>query len=161
MSQSQDSQSSKYHSSITSSAFGDSFGVILPGEGSSAGFHDTSLYGQMTQISTLIIQSFQLSATSPPHLERVGPTRKEQPFILWTEEMNDDFCEWWLETDFGARRKRNIFENKRTTECWKHFHQVAAISDGTPKVMCKTCNHILNHPTNSHCGTSLMNKHFL
>src|SRR3954467_12133687 len=104
MSQSQDSQSSKYHSSITSSAFRDSLGIILPSEGSSAGFHDASSYGQVTPISTPIIQPFQLSAVAPPHLERVGPTRKEQLFILWTEEMNDDVFEWWLKTDFGAQR---------------------------------------------------------
>jgi hypothetical protein len=160
MLQSQDSQSSNYHSPVRSSVFEDSLGPILPSEGSSAGVYDTSSYGQLTPTSTPIVQPSPRSVPIPPNLERVGPTKKDQPFILWTEEMNDDFCEWWLKTEFGARTKRNIFESKRTAECWKHFHQVAAISDGTPKVMCKTCNQLLNHPADGHRGTSSMNKHF-
>lgn len=160
MSQNQDPQFSKYYPPVQSSVFEEPLGSILPGEGSSAGVYNTSSYGQLTPSSTPIIQPSQPSVPIPPNLERVGPTKKEQPFVLWTEEMNDDFCEWWLKTDYGSRIKRNIFESKRTAECWKHFHQVAAIKDGAPKVMCKTCNHLLNHPADGHRGTSSMNKHF-
>ncbi|KAJ5379648.1 uncharacterized protein N7496_002076 [Penicillium cataractarum] len=73
--------------------------------------------------------------------------------------MNDGFCEWWRKTEFGSRMKRTIFENKRQADCWRHFHQVAGIQDGTPKVMCKQCCHVLHHPADGHRGTSSMRKH--
>jgi len=55
---------------------------------------------------------------------------------------------------------RNIFESKRQAECWRYFHQIAAIQDGAPKVMCKICDYILNHPADGHRGTFSMNKHY-
>jgi hypothetical protein len=73
---------------------------------------------------------------------------------------NDEFVAWWLQTEFGSRIKRNIFEGRRQAECWKHFHQVAAIKDGAPKVLCKSCDHALHHPGDGHRGTSTMNKHY-
>ena len=72
--------------------------------------------------------------------------------------MNSSHGGWTL--SYGSQMKQNIFENKRQAECWKHFHQVASIQDGSPKVMCKICDQILNHPANGHRGTSSMNKHF-
>lgn len=77
--------------------------------------------------------------------------------------VNDDFVVWWLKTKFSSRINRNLFEDKRgarIVECWKHFHQVATISDGELKVMCKTYDHTLTHPADSHQGTSSMNKHY-
>lgn len=95
----------------------------------------------------------------PQTLERVGPTTKQKPFILWTEEMNDEFCGWWLMTEYGSQMKRNIFEKRRQADCWKHFHQVATIQDGSPKVMCKVCSQVLIHPAVGNRGTSSLNKH--
>jgi hypothetical protein len=46
----------------------------------------------------------------PQTLERVGPTAKQKPFLLWTEEMNNEFCGWWLMTEYGSQMKQNIFE---------------------------------------------------
>lgn len=66
-----------------------------------------------------------------------------------------------VKTVLGSQMKQNVFENKRQAECWEHFHQVASIQDGSPKVMCKICGQIPNHPANGHRGTSSMNKHFL
>ncbi|KAJ5358315.1 uncharacterized protein N7496_010728 [Penicillium cataractarum] len=37
---------------------------------------------------------------------------------------------------------------------------VATIRDGAPKVMCKTCDHTLNHLADGYRGTSSMNKHY-
>ncbi|EED11521.1 conserved hypothetical protein [Talaromyces stipitatus ATCC 10500] len=95
----------------------------------------------------------------PETLERVGP-RNKKIYVLWTEMVNDDFVTWWLSTEYGSQMKRNIFEGKHQSECWQHFHQVAAIQDGSPKVMYKVCNHILSHPADRHRGTSSMNKHY-
>ena len=95
----------------------------------------------------------------PETLQRVGPTRRKI-YVLWTEMANDDFIIWWLQTEFGSQMKGNIFDVKHQSECWDHFEQVAAPQDGTPKVMCKTCNHILAHPADRHRGTTHMNKHY-
>jgi hypothetical protein len=95
----------------------------------------------------------------PSTLKRVGSDKKK-PFVLWTEMTNNEFVQWWLTTDFGRGKKRNLFEAERRASCWKHFDQVADIKDGTPKVMCKRCGTILHHPANSHQGTSSMNKHY-
>jgi ribosomal protein S27E len=95
----------------------------------------------------------------PQTLERVGPTAKQKPFILWTEEMNDEFCRWWLMTEYGSQMKRNVFEKRRQADCWNHFHQVASIQDGSPKVMCKVCGQVIIHPAVGNRGTSSLNKH--
>ncbi|KAL2012475.1 hypothetical protein VTN00DRAFT_5193 [Thermoascus crustaceus] len=47
--------------------------------------------------------------------------------------VNDKFITWWLKTEFESQIKQNIFKNKHQAECWKHFHQVTAIQDGSPK----------------------------
>jgi hypothetical protein len=96
----------------------------------------------------------------PDTLERVGPFGKKK-YILWTEMVNEDFVAWWLKTEFGSAIKRNIFEHKRQASVWDHFHQVAAIHDGSPKVMWKSCDHVIAHPADRHRGTSTMNKHYL
>lgn len=95
----------------------------------------------------------------PETLQRVGPPRKKI-YILWTEMANNEFVAWWLQTEFGSQMKRNIFDVKHQSECWDYFEQVAAPQDGTPKVMCKVCNHILAHPADRHRGTTHMNKHY-
>ncbi|KAJ6039228.1 hypothetical protein N7460_007260 [Penicillium canescens] len=95
----------------------------------------------------------------PPTLERVGPTTNQKHFILWTEEMNDEFCGWWLMTEYGSQMKRNIFEKRRQADCWKHFYQVAMIQNGSPKVMCKVCSQVIIHPAVGNRGTSSLNKH--
>ncbi|KAJ5413633.1 hypothetical protein N7509_000260 [Penicillium cosmopolitanum] len=116
-----------------------------------------------TSGSTADISFIRSQSISPPKIfEHVGPLRKKS-FVLWTEMVNDEFVAWWLKTEFGSRINRNLFEDKRgaqTAECWKHFHQVAAISDGEPRVMCKTCDHTLTNPADGHRGTSSMNKHY-
>lgn len=95
----------------------------------------------------------------PETLERIGPSKRKN-YILWTEMVNEDFVIWWLKTEYGSKVKRNIFEGKHNAECWDHFHQIAAIQDGSPKVICKNCDHILAHPADKHRGTSTMNRHY-
>ncbi|KAJ6134818.1 hypothetical protein N7523_001140 [Penicillium sp. IBT 18751x] len=74
----------------------------------------------------------------PQTLERVGPCGRKK-YILWTEMFNEEFVAWWLKTEYGSTTKRNIFEGKQQAGSWEHFHQVATISDGSPKVMSATC----------------------
>jgi hypothetical protein len=161
MSQSQISQfSDNYPSSLHEDTPLDSF-TFLPSD-SALSFTPDALYGQQTPTSVPDIEFAPPSAPLPlpDTLKRVGPSEKQKNFILWTEEMNDEFCIWWLKTEFGSQMKRNIFEKQRQAECWKHFHQVATIHDGAPKVMCKVCSQILVHPAVGHRGTTTLNKHF-
>jgi hypothetical protein len=133
---------------------------FLPSDGAQS-FNPDTLYSQ-TPISTPDINFAQLlpPPSIPNTLQRVGP-KKQKNYILWSEMVNDVFVAWWLNTEHGSQIKRNIFESKRQAECWQHFDQVAAIQDGGPKVMCKVCDHTLNHPADGHQGISSMNKHFL
>lgn len=159
MSQSQISQfSNNYPSSIYEDTPLDSF-PFLPSDGPQPFFSDAS-YSQQTPASTPDAGFAQppVPPSIPNTLEHIGPEKKKN-YLLWAEMVNDKFVEWWLKTKFGSWLKWNIFENKRQAECWKKFHQVASIQDRSLKVMCKICSQILNHPVNSHCGTSSMNKH--
>jgi hypothetical protein len=133
---------------------------FLPSD-SAQSFPSNALYGEPSDYITDIVFSHPRSVSQPEILERVGSLRRKN-FALWTEMVNNEFVEWWLKTELGSRINRNLFEDKcgaRTAECWKHFHQVAAISDGEPRVMCKTCDHTLSHPADGHPETSSMNKH--
>lgn len=114
-------------------------------------------YGQNTlnpSPSTSFTQPV-LRLAIPETLERVGPAKKKI-YILWTEMANDEFVAWWLKTEYGSETKRNIFKGKHHAESWDYFHQIAAIQDGSPKVMCKKCD----HPADRHRGTSTMNRHY-
>lgn len=160
MSQSQIPQfSNAYPSSLYEGDHLDNFGY-LPSDGQQLHTPDPS-YSQQTFDSVPELDLIQPS--QPPHipdsLQQVGPDRKKL-YLLWTQMANDEFVAWWLKTDFGSKKQRNIFESRHQSDCWKHFDQVATIKDGTPKVMCKRCAAILDHPANGHRGTSSLNKHY-
>lgn len=102
----------------------------------------------------------------PPLLKRVGPDRRKG-FILYDTMSHNDFVDWWLETDYGRKSKLK-WDSNRHTEIWNSYHQVAQGIDGAPKVMCKRCGKILEHPytlsPNSigkaqYHGTSTIQKH--
>lgn len=44
-------------------------------------------------------------------------------------------------------------------DVWKHFDQVAGIETGIPKVICRACLTLLDHPQHKKHGTSAMGKH--
>lgn len=99
----------------------------------------------------------------PSSLTRVGPDRRKA-YVLYDEMVHTDWVDWWLETDFGKKSKIR-WDSNHQSDTWKQFHQVANGSDGAPKVMCKRCGQILEHPytlrqggTTRH-GTSTMMKH--
>jgi hypothetical protein len=93
----------------------------------------------------------------PDILQRVGPT-KTKGYILYTDMSKEAFVEWWLQTDFG-KKKRIHWDGRHQAECWQHFEQIADGKTGRPGVMCKQCSKVLDHPANGHTGTSSMNKH--
>ena len=156
MSQSQRSQFSKnYPSSLD--AFDNTSISLPPSDGLQLFARDSTPtrqfnFTQSTPLGPLL--------RPPEILERVGPRNKKN-YVLWTEMVNDEFIAWWLNIGYGSQTKRNIFEGKHQSECWQHFYQVAASQDGSPKVMCNTCDYILSHPADRHRGTSSINKHYL
>ncbi|KAF4200160.1 hypothetical protein CNMCM8927_003836 [Aspergillus lentulus] len=93
----------------------------------------------------------------PESLERVGPDRTKA-YILYSEMSKDAFVAWWLETDFG-KKKRIYWDGRHHAKCWEQFEQVAHGKTGKPGVMCTHCRAVLDHPASGHTGTSSMNKH--
>jgi len=79
-----------------------------------------------------------------------------------------EWVDWWLQTDFGMKKKIH-WDSSHQAEIWSKFDQVAHAIDGAPKVMCKNCGQILEHPYILHTraadqkaqyhGTSSMSKH--
>lgn len=94
---------------------------------------------------------------APECLTRVCPDRI-RTYILYSLEMSDEFVTWWLQTDFG-RKKRMTWDGKRA-KCWEYFDQVALDRNGKPGVMCQQCQKVLDHPGWAHSGTTSMNKHY-
>lgn len=67
--------------------------------------------------------------------------------------------EWWLKTEYGAKKRIRWESPRRSSTIWDSFDQVAQISDGKAKLMCKKCGGILDHPHNNEHGTSTMARH--
>jgi hypothetical protein len=99
----------------------------------------------------------------PPSFTRVGPDRRKA-FVLYDVMEHTEWVDWWLQTDYGGKSKIH-WDTARQATIWSSFHQVAQITDGAPKVMCKRCEKILEHPHSigpgqrGYQGTSTMAKH--
>jgi hypothetical protein len=114
--------------------------------------------------SEVLPSTFSQPPIAPNTLTRVG-SDKRKPFVLYDNMAHSDWVEWWLQTDFGKKSKI-CWDSTHSSETWKQFSQVANITDGAPKVMCKQCSAILEHPqlkiypSRTSCnGTSTMAKH--
>ena len=98
--------------------------------------------------------------------ERVGPDRKRL-YFLYDRMNHQEWVEWWLQTDYGSKGKV-AWHSNHLSHVWEHFTQVAHSSDGSPKVMCKHCSAILEHPyaakkdvngKDARHGTTTMTRH--
>jgi hypothetical protein len=58
---------------------------------------------------------------------------------------HQEWVEWWLQTDYGSKGKV-AWDSNHLSNVWNHFVQVAYSNEGSPKVMCKYCSAILEHP---------------
>jgi hypothetical protein len=104
--------------------------------------------------------------TIPPSFTRLGPDRRKA-YVLYDLMAHSEWVEWWLQTDYGKKSKLHWDANHQSP-VWGHFHQVAHGPDGAPKVMCKECGTVLEHPSTTlsrgngkqhRQGTSTMTKH--
>lgn len=98
-----------------------------------------------------------LAPPAPENLRRIKPNRINE-YLSYEANMSKEFVEWWLQTDYG-RKKRINWDGRHHATCWEGFDQVANTKDGKPGVMCKRCRTVLEHPASAHSGTSSMNKH--
>jgi hypothetical protein len=99
----------------------------------------------------------------PSSLQRVGQGRRK-PWILYSDMSKDDFLHWWLETQFGnaqSEKKKKIHWDgaRHISDIWKHFDQVAHHVTGEPKVMCRKCGKIMDHPNHTLNGTNSLRRH--
>jgi hypothetical protein len=99
----------------------------------------------------------------PSSLTRVGPNRRKA-YVLYDDMAYKEWVDWWLQTDYGQKSKLS-WDSNRNSNIWSNFDQVACTKDGAPKVMCKRCLKILEHPHSlspsgkGYHGTSTMLKH--
>lgn len=100
----------------------------------------------------------------PSALERVGPDRRKA-YVLYTEMSHTEWVDWWLQTEYGSRSKI-AWDSNHLSDVWKNYDQVAHSIDGAPKVMCKRCSQVLEHPYSKRKdgkegrhGTTTMTRH--
>ncbi|KAG0160396.1 hypothetical protein PDIDSM_7924 [Penicillium digitatum] len=113
----------------------------------------SSLYGGDLTISHI----FQLDKSHHPQVNTQSTQTSEDQMIPQSP---------LIETRWT--RPKLKWDSNRHTEIWNSYHQVAQGIDGAPKVMCKRCGKILEHPytlsPNStgkaqYHGTSTIQKH--
>ena len=89
-------------------------------------------------------------------------------YIFYTFNTSQKFNEWWLQTEYGAgvaagsdRRymNPNWDSSGRTAEAWSLFHEAAERVTGRPKIICKLCDEVLEHPNNKNAGSSGLKIH--
>lgn len=105
--------------------------------------------------------NFAQCLSIPSNLTRIRPNRLTE-FVLYTTMDKEVFVNWWLQTTNGKRPEAKTFNWDRTghlSDVWKHFDQIASITDGLPKVKCQRCGKILDHPGHTKAGTNSMGRH--
>lgn len=91
---------------------------------------------------------FVHSLAIPPSLTRIRADRFTE-FVLYTNMDKEVFINWWLQTTYGKRPEAKTFNWDRTghlSDVWRHFDQIASVTDGFPKVKCQRCGRLFDHP---------------
>jgi uncharacterized CHY-type Zn-finger protein len=94
----------------------------------------------------------------------VGPQRRKN-WILYELYLEREFLGWWEKTEYGhklngdGQSQIKWSTESRHADAWKHFDQVADIDSGRPRVLCKACLTLLDHPQYKGNGTSAMSRH--
>lgn len=83
-------------------------------------------------------------------LERAGIGALSS-YVLYLMEDREAFVQWWISTNYGDEdrlggQKPYDWESKTTSAKWHDFRQVAHQDTGLPKVVCKICGSVLEHP---------------
>jgi len=86
--------------------------------------------------------------------------------IVYEKSQLPAFTEWWTKADYALQSQQaNSKQFKwgsdhRKADSWKHFEEAATFPGGSPKVRCKKCGLLLEHPYRSNQGTNSMKRHF-
>jgi hypothetical protein len=75
-------------------------------------------------------------------------TDSAQTYVICEDMNKEQFVEWWIQTQSGHSEHQSTFWDRKgqRADIWADFEQVAHFVTGQPKVMCKHCGAILNHP---------------
>lgn len=95
--------------------------------------------------------SQQLEASPPETLKRVGSTRFKE-WVIYSDTMESEFLSWWFDTQFGIKKNVRWDGKSHYSEVWNDFDMVAHYITGEPKVRCKNCGKILEHPNTKKDG---------
>ncbi len=105
-----------------------------------------------------------LSANAPPDLEFVSCSGGKDKFILYPLTDNVAFYNWWTQTSHANLLKQRGKTQKwgasrRSSAWWIHFAEGATFPQGCPKLRCKYCSRLLEHPYVKNTGTTAMRNH--
>lgn len=97
-------------------------------------------------IQPSIPSSIALDPLEP--FERIGPGKRGGEYFLYNAMNHNEWVKWWLETDYGLHNHKIAWDSRHgsAAETWKEFDQVAHAETGSPKVICKRCDAVLEHP---------------
>lgn len=87
-----------------------------------------------------------LPLSVPLSLKRTKDPTKT--YVIFEDMNKEEFVNWWIQTQSGQPTDiPKIWDRKGyRADIWADFDQVAHYISGQPKVMCKHCGAILNHP---------------
>jgi hypothetical protein len=121
--------------------------------------------------ATRYFKGLQLSGSAdqpPPQLEQ----SHRGLYVVWTEETADVFEAWFNNTPFvqavqGHNEQPrkwflpmwNTKRRRAIDSAWSHFHEATDVHHGVPKLICKYCRTVQNHPDVKKEGTSNMSRH--
>lgn len=130
-----------------------------------------SLHGRKSDIQSF--KGLKLTGRADELPPQLVPARRG-PHVLWTEESSIMFETWFNSTPFAKavqEQNQNLNERKWTLpawntarrrakdSAWSHFHEAADTNKGIPKIVCKYCGTVQNHPGIAREGTSNMVRH--
>jgi hypothetical protein len=73
--------------------------------------------------------------------------RYKPQFQTWLNKTEWGLAEASLSKEYLSKISWDLTERDLSSNYgWEHFHQGALITDGFPKVMCKRCSRVVNHP---------------
>lgn len=120
--------------------------------------------------STISIQNSNSKRTFPCEIEtlerrgggsKVGKFPTPESYESHDEflRVRDAFLTWWKESPYAKQKNRKpSWGGDKRSPGWFAFDEVATI-DGSPKIRCDYCFHLLTHPNFERKGTQTMNSH--
>jgi hypothetical protein len=121
--------------------------------------------------STVDISSDSLSSPTssnllspPPGLEVASRSGGKDKVILYPLINETLFYGWWTQTIYAQTlrqrgKKHKWGQARRNSSLWTHFAEAATFPQGRPKLRCKYCSRLLEHPFIKNTGTTAMKNH--